>query len=62
MKNLEEWTWKEVSEHLIDDICIRYDVSRKQAKELLLNALTYNVVVASIHEQIDFLMEVDDEQ
>lgn len=56
MCELEEYTWTEISEHLIDDICINKNVTRSLAKKLLLNALSYNVVAAAIHEQIDYLM------
>lgn len=54
---LENYTQTEVINYLINHIAERIDVSKKEAKTLLLNALTYNLVVAEIDGQIDYMME-----
>lgn len=57
MKQLEDFTLKQVSDYLINEIAINKDISKSLAKKLFINAISYNVVVESINEQIDFLLE-----
>lgn len=56
-KLLEDFTVKQVTDYLIDTIANDRKISKTLAKKLLVNALTYNVVINAIDEQIDFLME-----
>jgi len=60
MKNLEQFTTKEVVDYYIGYI-MEHDLaaSKSQARQLLLNALTYNVVREAVIEQITFLQEED---
>lgn len=62
MKNLEQFTTKEVVEYYIGYI-MEHDLaaSKSQARQLLLNALTYNVVREAVVDQIAFLIDADEE-
>lgn len=57
MKQLEDFTLKWVSDYLIDEIAQEKEISKSLARKLFINAISYNVVVESIKEQIDFLLE-----
>jgi hypothetical protein len=59
MKELENYTLKEVTDMLIEDISKEKQVSKSLARKLLINALSYNVVMEQISNQIDFLLEID---
>lgn len=54
---LENYTQAEVINYLVNHVAERCNVSKTYAKQLLLNALTYNIVVSEIDGQIDYLME-----
>lgn len=54
---LENYTQAEVINCLVNHVAERCNVSKTHAKQLLLNALTYNIVVSEIDGQIDYLME-----
>ena len=62
MKNLEQFTTKEVVDYYIEYI-IEHDLAaaKSQARQLLLNALTYNVVREAVVDQIAFLIDADEE-
>lgn len=62
MKNLEQFTTKEVVDYYIEYI-IEHELtaSKSQARQLLLNALTYNVVREAVVDQIAFLIDADEE-
>ena len=62
MKNLEQFTTKEVVDYYIGYI-MEHDLvsSKSQARQLLLNALTYNVVREAVVDQIAFLTGADEE-
>lgn len=62
MKNLEQFTTKEVVDYYIEYI-MEHDLaaSKAQARQLLLNALTYNVVREAVVDQIAFLIDTDEE-
>ena len=62
MKNLEQFTTKEVVDYYIEYI-MEHDLasSKSQARQLLLNALTYNVVREVVVDQIAFLTGDDEE-
>lgn len=57
MKELENFTLKQVTDYLIDQIAAEREISKTLARKLFINAITYNVVVEEIKNQIDFLME-----
>lgn len=58
MKKLENFTLKQITDYLIDNIEKDRNVSKSLARKLFINAISYNVVVEEINNQIDFLMEV----
>lgn len=57
MKKLEDFTLKQVIDYLINKIADEREISKALARKLFINAISYNVVVESINEQIDFLLE-----
>jgi len=60
MRNLEQFTTKEVMDYYIGYIMEQeLAASKSEARQLLLNALTYNVVREAVIEQIAFLQEED---
>jgi hypothetical protein len=60
---LENYTTNEVINYLVLRIATDKGVSKALAKELVLNALTYNLVVAEIDAMVDYLLEnVDKEE
>lgn len=54
---LEDFTMKQVTDYLIGRISENRDISKTVARKLFINALLYNVVIAEIDSQIDFLLE-----
>ena len=62
MKNLEQFTTKQVMDYYIEYI-MEHELaaSKSQARQLLLNALTYNVVREAVVDQIAFLTGADEE-
>ncbi|MCC8065927.1 MAG: hypothetical protein LIO94_02315 [Clostridiales bacterium] len=59
MTQLDNLTMKEVTEHLTDRIATDFDVTKKDARKLLTNALSYNIVVEEIENQISYLLGED---
>ncbi|MFV0342622.1 MAG: hypothetical protein ACK5JH_06970 [Anaerocolumna sp.] len=57
MKDLEDFTMKDVADYIVDEIALDRGITKKLARNLFINALSYNVVVEAINNQIDFLME-----
>lgn len=57
MRELEDFTLKQVTDYLIDNIAKERNISKALARKLFINAISYNVVVEDINLQIDFLME-----
>lgn len=57
MKELESFTLKQVTDYLINQIAEEREISKTLARKLFINAICYNVVVAEIENQIDFLMK-----
>ena len=57
MKELEDFTLKQVTDYLISKIAEEREISKSLARKLFINAISYNVVVEEINNQIDFLME-----
>lgn len=54
---LEDFTLKQVTDYLINNIVENRGISKALARKLFINAISYNVVVEEINNQIDFLME-----
>lgn len=59
MMELENFTLKQVTDYLIDNIAEQRGVTKAMARKLFVNAISYNVVVEEINNQIDFLLEND---
>lgn len=57
MKELDNVTWSEVSNYLIGEIAEDFEVSKSEAKKLLLNALSYNLVINEIKNQVAYILE-----
>ena len=57
MKELYKLTPTEALSYSIDNVAEELNVSRKLARDLVLNALVYNCVVAEIVGQAAFLLE-----
>ena len=62
MKNLEQYTTKDIMDYYIKYI-MEHELasSKSQARQLLLNALSYNVVREAVVDQIAFLIDADEE-
>lgn len=60
MRELEDFTLKQVTDYLIEKIAEEKNISKTLARKLFINAITYNVVTEEIKAQIDFLMEAED--
>ena len=58
MVQLENFTLKQVSDYLIRQIAKERGLTDEAARRFFANAITCNVVVEAINEQIDFLMGV----
>ena len=56
MIELENFTMKQVTDYLINNIAESRGISKSLARKLFINAISYNVVVEEINNQIDFLM------
>ena len=57
MRKLEDFTLKQVTDCLINNIAEEKGISKALARKLFINAISYNIVVEEINNQIDFLME-----
>ena len=57
MMKLDDFTLKQVTDYLINNIAENRGISKALARKLFINAISYNVVVEEINNQIDFLME-----
>lgn len=60
MKKLEDYKLKEVVDLLVNNIAFDKVIPKNLARKLFINALSYNVVVEAINEQIDYLLQVED--
>lgn len=56
MEELNDFTLKQVTDYLINKMAKEKGISKTLARKLFINAISYNVVVMDIEEQIDFLM------
>ena len=59
MKRHENFTMKEVTDYIIEDIVKERVITKSLARKLLINALLYNVVIDEINNQIDFLINFE---
>ena len=57
MAGLEDFTISEVLDYIVRKQVEERGITRAQARKLVINAISYNVVVAAIDEQIDFLID-----
>ena len=57
MRKLEDFTLNQVTDCLINNIAEEKGISKALARKLFINAISYNIVVEEINNQIDFLME-----
>lgn len=57
MKELERLTASYVIEQLSVAVAESRQITKSLARKLVLNALTYNLVINEINSQIDYLME-----
>ena len=57
MGDLMKLTATDVINYLAEEQATKRGISKSLAKQLVLNAITYNVVSAEIDSQIDFLLE-----
>ena len=57
MMKLEDFTLKQVTDYLINKIAEEREIPKALARKLFINAISYNVVVEEINNQIDFLVE-----
>ncbi len=60
MKDLYQISRKEALDSLIEEAIKDHpELTKRQAETLVCNALMYNVVIASVGEQINFLLDID---
>ena len=59
MKELNDFTLKEITDYLIEQIANEKNISKKLSRKLFINAISYNVVIEEIKNQIDFLIDED---
>lgn len=57
MRDLHDLTLRQVTDYLIDKIAEEKNVTKTMARKLFINAISYNIVIEEIENQIDFLME-----
>ena len=63
MMKLEDWKMSDVLNYYVDYIVNECEItsSKTEAKKLVINALTYNVVREAIVEQVEFLKNNDED-
>lgn len=59
MKELNNFTLKEITDYIIEQIANEKNISKKLSRKLFINAISYNVVIEEIKNQIDFLIDED---
>ena len=58
MKHIDKYTMSEIIGHLAERVVEEYEISHTLAKKVVLDALSYNVVVNAVLEQVSYIMEV----
>ena len=59
MKELYKLTANEALAYAVDEVVEEHGISKKLARELVLNALVYNCVIEEIKGQVRFLLETE---
>ena len=54
-----EFTLNQVANYLVDKFSEDFEISKSETRKYLIDALTYNVVVEAIWEQMNFLIYED---
>ena len=57
MANHIEFTLNQIVNYLADKFSDEFELSKTETRRYIIDALSYNVVVQSIREQIEFLIE-----
>ena len=57
MKALDNITMSQIVEYIAEKQAEERGISKALAKKLVINAMSYNVVVSAIEEQIEYLLE-----
>lgn len=60
MKDLWKLTANEALSPVIDEVAEEHGVSKKLARDLVMNALVYCVVIEEIKGQVNFLLEYEE--
>ena len=53
------FTLSQIANYLVDKFSEDFEISKSEARKYLIDALTYNVVVEAIWEQMNFLIYED---
>lgn len=61
MKELYKLTATEAISYAVDNVAEEHGISKKFARDLVLNALVYNCVIAEIAGQVNFLLEYEED-
>lgn len=59
MKKLENYKLKEIMDYIVSEVASNKKITKTVARKLVINAMSYNIVIEAINNQIDFLMEDD---
>lgn len=59
MKQIEKYTMSEIIGNIAEHVVEEWEVSPAFAKKVVLDALSYNVVVQAVLEQVSYLLETD---
>lgn len=62
MANHIEFTLNQIINYLTDRFSDEFEVSKAETRRCIIDALSYNVVVEAIREQIEFLIEQNVEE
>lgn len=59
MKQLEPFTASQVIECIAEDVELEYSVPKSMAKDLVINAISYNVVADTIRKQVAYILGIN---
>lgn len=62
MANHIEFTLNQIINHLTDEFSDEFELSKTETRRYIIDALSYNVVIEAIREQIEFLIEQNVEE
>lgn len=57
MAKHNEFTLSQIINYLTDEFSDEFEMSKSETKRYIIDALSYNIVVEAIREQIEFLLE-----